>query len=759
MGPTFLRLLMEAPGVAELLSSDFWRHVAAMATVRAMGFNVTPGFDVPPPSVPVLQLRAAGVGLLLDLRGRKLPRVVHWGADLGWLSEDDLVAVADAGAMACEPRPVGLLPGHFDGWPGRTGLSGYRPGRDGPTEFKVVTVHHQHHVGGGGVVEVTACDEAAQLALRLEMQMTPAGLLRTRAAVRNAAVQTPYTLRGLCLALPVPPEATELLDLAARWGRGRVPQRMPFGVGARGRESRRGRTGADASILFAAGAAGFGFRSGEVWALHLGWSGNHRVYAERISSGEAVIAAGELLLGDEVSLAAGEEYISPWLYASYGRGLDEVSERFHRFQRSQRGTPRPRPVVLNTWEAMCFDQDLDRLKELADVGAEVGVERFVLGDGWCRHRRDDHVGLGDWYVDEKVWPNGLHPLIEHVHARDMDFGVWVGPEMVNPDSDLARSHPDWILRTGGRMPPSSRHQQVLDLANPAAYSYILERLDALLTEYPIAFLKWDHNRDLAEADSGPPGIATVNRQTRAVYRLLAELRSRYPALEIESCSSGGTRVDLGILEHTDRIWASDRIDALERQQIQRWTATLLPPELIGSHVGAPRAHITGPRHDLSLRAGTALFGHFGIEWDISRTSPNERAELASWVGLYKEYRELLHTGEMVRCDHPDPSLWVHGVVSVTQHAALFAVVMMQTALTSPPVRIRLPGLDPQTHYRVERVGSDAGAAHRGRAAIKLTGRALAEVGLGMPSQHPDHLELLRITALARPTSEAVAFRK
>ena len=215
----------------------------------------------------------------------------------------------------------------------------------------------------------------------------------------------------------------------------------------------------------------------------------------------------------------------------------------------------------------------------------------------------------------------------------MEFGLWVEPEMVNPDSDLARAHPDWILATGGRQPVLGRKQQVLNLALPDAYSYIRNRLLALLDEYAISYLKWDHNRDLVDAGHYPGGAPGVHDQTAAVYALLDELKQKHPHLEIESCSSGGARIDFGILHRTDRVWASDSNDALERQSIQRWTGLLLPPELVGAHVGPPRSHTSGRRHDLSFRAGTALFGHFGIEWDIASASEQERAELSRWVTL------------------------------------------------------------------------------------------------------------------------------
>ena len=407
-------------------------------------------------------------------------------------------------------------------------------------------------------------------------------------------------------------------------------------------------------------------------------------------------------------------------------------------------------MVLNTWEAVYFDHDLDRLTELARLGAEIGVERYVLDDGWFRHRRDDTAGLGDWYVDEGVWPEGLHPLVDAVRGLGMEFGLWVEPEMINLDSDLARAHPDWVLGTGGRTPLSSRSQQVLDLAHPEAYAHLLERLDALLSEYPIAYLKWDHNRDLLEAGRSPHGTPGVHAQTVAFYRLLDELRARHPGVEIESCSSGGLRVDLEVLEHTDRVWGSDVIDPLERQQIQRWTAQLLPPELVGSHVGAPRAHTTGRTHDLAFRAGTALFGSFGIEWDLTAASEVERKELASWVALYKEMRQLIHTGRTVRAPQHDPAFALHGVVAPDRSEALYALVQLTTPETSVPGAVRLPGLDPDRRYRVQaQAPGDLPDHMRGihpppwlADGVTLPGSVLAHAGLRAPALHPEQLLLL-----------------
>jgi alpha-galactosidase len=717
-----------------------------------------------PETAPVpVHLRAAGVSVVLVTDGARLPAVLHWGADLGELSPADLAELAAATRPGRVPNDIddvariGVLPEHSRGWVGRPGLAGQRDGRAWSPRFELIAYEVHADPGGGGTVRAAGRDDEAALEVRLEIELLASGVLRQRAtvAVPAGADEGPFVVDGLALALPVPPEAAELFDLAGRWGRERAPQRAPFVVGLHSRENRRGRTGPDAPLVLAAGTAGFGFREGEVWAVHVAWSGNHVSYAERLANGAAVLGGGELLLPGEIRLAAGEEYTGPWVYAAHGTGLDGIAARFHTHLRTRRQHPRsPRPVVMNTWEAVYFDHDLDRLVELARVGADVGVERYVLDDGWFRHRRGDKAGLGDWYVDEGVWPQGLHPLVDEVGRLGMQFGLWVEPEMINPDSDLARAHPEWILATGGRMPPLSRFQQVLDLAHPGAYAYILDRLDALLREYPIAYLKWDHNRDLIDAGHGPLGTPGVHGQTRAVYRLIDELRARHPHIEIESCSSGGLRVDLEILERTDRVWASDNIDPLERQQIQRYTVQLLPPELIGAHVGSPRSHSTARTHDLSFRAGTALFGSFGIEWDVTTTSAEERKELAAWVQLYKDVRGLLHTGTVVRADQYDPASALHGVVAADRSAALFALVQLATPLTSVPGTLRLPGLDPDRRYRVTAQPPGAAPALRQRrppawlaTGVELPGRVLAEAGLRAPALNPEQLLLLRLESV------------
>jgi alpha-galactosidase len=715
------------------------------------------------------RLRAASVEVAIDARGGGLPRILHWGPDLGDLTDGDLDRLATAAVppvtsyVLDDPVPVAVLPEHALGYAGFPGVCGHRDDGSGWSPLFTITDIRRQDGSDSAEVVFEAADDTAMLRLHVAVEMLPSGLVRLRARLTNTSASEPYRVESLTVTLPVPPEADELLDLTGRHSRERSPQRQPFHVGTRLRDSRRGHGGHDASLLLIAGTAGFGFRGGEVWGVHLAWSGNYRVYAERLPTGAAaLVGGGELLLPGEVRLGPGESYETPWLYGSYAaHGMDEMSERFHRYIRSRPQHPpasRPRPALINTWEAVYFDTDTDKLLKLADQAAAVGVERFVLDDGWFRGRRGEAAGLGDWYVDLDVWPDGLHPLVDHVRGLGMEFGLWFEPECVSPGSELARHHPDWLMSTGGRLPPLSRLQHVLDLGNADAWNYLLERIDSLLTEYDVGFVKWDINRDIVDGGHLPVGEPGVHRQTIALFELLDELKRRHPGVEIESCAGGGGRVDLAILERTDRIWASDNNDALDRQLIQRWTGLLLPPELVGAHVGAEHAHSTGRTHTTAFRAGTALFGHFGVELDLTTMRAEQRGELAEWLALYKRVRPLIHSGRVVRSDLPDPSLLLHGVVAQDGGEALYALVGMTSPVTQPPGRIRLPGLDQSRRYRLRllkpghvpiqtrRLPPWLAAADPDGPGLELPGSTLATAGIQAPFMRPESLLLLHLEA-------------
>ncbi len=710
-------------------------------------------------------LRAAGVAVLIDAPDGLLPALLHWGGPLPGLTEADAAAIAESSRPVQSPNDVdtparvSLLPEATTGWTGRPGLQGSRNGVAWSTDFRVTEITFNGTPlrgflsAGPGVLRFTAEDAEAQLTLDLEVALSDGGVLTARAGVRNDGTDD-YTVDSLTLAFPVPAEASELLDLAGRWARERMPQRRPFTVGTHLRENRKGRTGSDSAYVMHAGTPGFGFADGEVYGVHTAFSGNHLHFAERVFTGIRLLGGGELLLPGELRLAPGETYTGPLVYGVHGTGLDAVARRFHGVLRARkRRLSTRRPVTYNVWEAVYMDHSLPKLLRLAELAAGVGVERFVLDDGWFGARRHEHAGLGDWVVSDDAWPDGLSPLIDRVNELGMEFGLWFEPEMVNPDSDVAREHPDWILSARTSWPVESRFQQVLNLSIPEAYAHVRDQMMALLDAYPIAYIKWDHNRDLVDAgDQTRGGRPAVHEQTLAYYRLLDELREAHPELEIESCSSGGARVDLEVLQRTDRVWVSDCIDPLERQVMNRWTAQLIPLEYMGSHIASRHSHTTGRRHDIGFRAATAVFGHLGIEWDLTEATEEELAQLTDWVAFYKEHRDLLLGGDLVRMDGPDPHQFVHGVVAPDRSRAVIGLAVTASLDALPGPRVRFRGLDAERRYSVRpvRLGAPQGGLKEPvwfGAGVELTGAALERVGFTPPIINPEQAMLFLVDAV------------
>ncbi|RMI09060.1 alpha-galactosidase [Cellulomonas triticagri] len=703
-------------------------------------------------------MRRDGVGVLLAHPPTGLAQVRHWGRDLGPLTGADLEALAAAGDRQTPPGTIdaaahpALLPQETDGWPGRPGLLLVRDGVPLTPAWQPGPVTADAHAA-----EVVATDPAAGLTLRTRLHLEPGGLLGVEHALRVDG-GSPVEVQWLEAALPVPTRADTVTTFSGRWTREKAPATGPLPRGSLARQTRRGRPGHDQPWLLAL-SEGQGRprdRDGAVWAVHLAWPADVTYRTDRLPDQPTLLGAGELLRPGEAVVAPGEEWTTPTAWFAWSdAGLDGISARFHTFVRSRPQHPRtPRPLVLNTWEAVYFDHDPARVLALADRAAAIGVERFVLDDGWFLARRDDTRGLGDWEVDPAVWPDGLEPLAARVHGHGMQLGLWVEPEMVSLDSDLARAHPDWLLQDLAQVPApdglSFRSQYVLDLARPEAYAHVLGQIDAVVGRLGVDFLKWDHNRDLVDArHAGRPG---VHAQTRALLALVADLNARHPGLEVESCSSGGARSDLGVLDVTDRVWASDSNDAVERQDIQRWTTLLLPPELVGAHVGPPTAHSSGRTVDLSYRLATALTGSAGFEWDVLTCDEDEVAVLTRFAGLYREVRSLLHTGTAVHADVRDPALRVTGAVAPDRSAGLWTVATVATLEDARPEPVRLHGLDPDARYRV-RVRDEVGAARWGwvtppwlaAGEVTLPGRVLGDVGLQIPALWPAQALVLHAT--------------
>lgn len=694
----------------------------------------------------VIHLQGLSADAVID-DSHGVPVIEYWGAPLG---DVDAVSVGVALRRSAVPgsldtvAPLSVVPEGGSGFPGRPGLSGHRQGgtawsaRFQPSGTQLIEAG----------VRVEAFDPVTSL--RLVTTITLGDVLAVECTVHNEGSNR-YLLDGLHPSLPLPAQATVLLTFDGRWVREFQPVRRQWSSGAWSAENRAGRTSHEHPPLLYAGTPGFGEWHGEVWGVHLAWSGNHTMLAEALPDGRRHVQSGELLLPGEVCLEPGQSYTAPTVMGVYGQGLTPASWNFHRWlRRRSRASRSERPVLLNTWEACYFDLSTDRLKELASAAAEVGAERFVLDDGWFGSRRDDTSGLGDWWVSPEVFPDGLHPLIGHVHDLGLQFGIWIEPEMVNPDSELYRAHPDWALVTPGREPVMARNQLVLDLGRPEAFDHVLGQLDALLRDHAIDYVKWDMNRALVDA-SGSDGAAGAHAQTLACYRLLDELRDRHPHVEFESCSSGGGRIDLGVLTRTERVWTSDCNDALERQTIQRGASMLVPPEVMGAHIGPTRSHTTGRVHSLAFRTATAMFGHLGIEWNVLELDAAEREQLRDAVAVHTRFRELLHGGDVVRFDPvangAEPASLAHGVYSRDRREALIAHVQLTSGGSLLPPPLRLPGLDPDLRYCMRQIPLPGSTVAWPASGIMLTGPQLAAHGVQLPRQHPESAVLLHLVAM------------
>ncbi|MFM0154354.1 alpha-galactosidase [Paraburkholderia sediminicola] len=707
-----------------------------------------------------IHLTGHAVSLVLESSADGPPVWRHFGAKTSNL--DDVWPAAAARplppAVLDNDPPLTLLPTHGFGWFNQSALVGSRPDNGGDLDwahdFRQDDMHWDEHA-----LRVTLSDPIAGLGLTLSYALDPdSDVVSTWAEIENRG-DTPFRLDWLAAGcVPLTPEMDHVLGFSGRWTLEFQEHREKLGIAAWRRDNRRGRTSHDSFPGVIAGRT-LADDDGAVLAAHLGWSGNHTIVIEPLTDGRRQLQIGEWLAPGEVVLQKGERYRTPTAYLSFStQGLNGLSANFHRFVRQRvltwpGGRMTPRPVHLNTWEAVYCHHELDDLKSLATAAADVGVERFVLDDGWFHRRDNDRAALGDWWPDARKYPQGLGPLVEHVRHLGMQFGLWVEPEMVNPDSDLYRAHPDWAMRLDGRPLVTGRHQLVLDLANQQVEDYLFEALNTLLHAHPIAYLKWDMNRDLASA--GHRGRAAYRRQVQACYRLLSRLRSSCPTVEIESCASGGGRADYGTLAHMHRVWTSDCNDALTRIGMQRGFMRFFPPEVMGAHIGPAISHTTGRRHEMAFRAAVALFGHLGVEMDVRLLDANERAELVRWITLFKAWRDVAHSGTIYQ-GTVEPSLAWLQVVAPDLGASLIAVYRLVEDANRYAAPVPVKGLDPARRYRVEILhmpvaphftkpsGLLASLADGG---VVLSGATLRDFGLPLPPMPPESAFVIRCNAV------------
>ncbi len=676
-----------------------------------------------------VRLDGTATTLVVDCRG-DLPVVLHWGARLA--ASIDLADLATLAARAAAPGapsvapPMALTPTIGSGWPGRPGLSAHRDGRDWATWTRIAEVRQTP-----GAAEIVSVGDAQ--GVRVTHRLALAGDVLTATTMLTNIGDAPLSVESCdAPALPVPPHIGHWVGFAGRWAGEFQTRSVARAMGALARENRRGRTSHDAFPALLAEAQPDSLAAGEIFGFHLAWSGNHRLWAETLGDGRGYVLLGTLLLPGELQLAPQESYTSPALVAAWSdRGRGGLARAYHAHLRARpdhaRLRAKPRPVHFNTWEAVYFDHRPERLLALADAAAAVGIERFVLDDGWMTGRRSDRVGLGDWTVDAGIYPAGLHPLIDRVASHGMAFGLWVEPEMCTADSAVARAHPDWVLACPPAPQLDFRHQLALDFSRPDVRAHVWAQLDALLKTYRIDYLKWDMNRDLSHP-GGADGRAAARAHVEGLYAVLDRLRQRHPQVEVETCASGGGRADFGMLARTDRIWASDGNDALDRLTIQRGLSLFVPPELIGSHVGPAPDHITGRRLSMQLRVASAMFGHMGVEADLTALDAPDLARLRDGIALHKRHRALIHAGQLHFIDRP-PGEIGFGIVAADGREALFSLTMLAAPVSSFTAPLRLPGLDRARDFLVEPVWPVGPG-------VRATGAMLRDIGYQPPRLAP-----------------------
>jgi alpha-galactosidase len=625
----------------------------------------------------------------------------------------------------------------FFGWPA---IAGHRAGRDFILAFSGWSAGRN-----GAQTVLSASDQVARIGIAITLTDHASGVLSIATRLSNLG-DTDYQLdRCMAASFLAPSGETTITSFTGSWGREFQTRRETLGNGLWMQENRRGRTSHDRLPML------FVETDDQRFGVTLGWSGNHQIAIDRTDDGQRLVHLGELFEPGELILAPGESYQSPTAYAG------PHSEAFHAFVRTELvqwpgGSMSPRPVTLNTWEGNYFDHQLDSLKAQATAAAALGIERFVLDDGWFGKRDDDTTSLGDWDIDPRKYPDGLKPLVDHVTGLGMQFGIWFEPEMVNPLSDLFTAHPDWALQVEGRPLLASRNQLVLDLTRRDVSDYLFSKIDAVLGGHSVSYVKWDMNRDLTHS-GGRDGKAKTAAQTRAVYALMDRVRAAHPDVEIESCASGGGRIDYGALARTYRVWTSDCTDALERLEIQRGASLFVPPEILGSHISADPNHQTNRRHSLSFRALMAMAYHFGVELNPLELSGKERAELALYIETHKRLRPLLHgPGANFRLE-PIDGRYVWGAASAEKIVIIVAQGPQMVGEQPSPLRLpeqitRFGGT-----WRIEtvlpeepdfiRLSDGQKRLLSGEIAFDLANTGLA--GLPLPMLRPESVLLLELT--------------
>ena len=574
---------------------------------------------------------------------------------------------------------------------------------------------------GAQSLEVVLKDISREVYVTLRYSIdADSGILSRSANIENREKQPIVVEQAAAAQWTLPPDRYMLSYLTGRWAGEWTLNQEPIHPGSRVIESRRGSTGHQANPWFAisrdasqknAGPITAAEEYGEVWFGALAWSGSWRLTVEVNELDFVRVTGGFNPFDFRYKLNPGEHLETPVFYGGYSdHGLGGASRVLHRFEIANvlphAPNPKPRPVIYNSWEATEFKVDEPGQVALAEKAASIGVDRFVMDDGWFGQRKTDHAGLGDWYVNPEKFPNGLKPLIDKVHGLGMDFGLWVEPEMVNPDSDLYRKHPDWVLNFPGRPRSEQRNQLVLNLARSDVRDYVEGFLDKLLSENDIAFLKWDYNRNWSEPGWDQVPVDQQQRvyieYIRNLYAILSDLRKKHPNVDIESCSGGGGRVDLGILHYTDEVWPSDNTDPFDRLSMQDGFSYAYPPQIMMAWVTDSPHWLNSRSTSLTYRMLSSMQGSLGIGANLNHWTAEDFATAKRLIAAYHSVQPTIVRGDLYRLISPRDGSEMSSTESVARdknQAVVFAFTHSTQEGRGFPL-LQLQGLDPDAEYQL-----------------------------------------------------------
>ena len=641
---------------------------------------------------------------------------LYWGGRIG--AHDAVPAAMGIPGIASFDSPYNNTPQEYAGW--GSGLF-HEPAlkvtfSDGVRDLVL------HYVSSSQPdehsLEVVLRDISRAVTVTLHYRMDAETGILARSATIESKEQQPIVIeQAAAAAFALPPAHYTLNYLSGGWGGEWTLNQETIRQGQRVLESRRGSTGHQLNPWFAIARGDAGEEHGETWFGALAWSGSWRITVEQDQVDSVRVTGGFNPFDFGYPLKTGEKLETPVFYAGYTQhgygGASRLLSRFtlqHVLPRTENSSsvPKPRPVIYNSWEATEFAVTATGQEELAEKAAALGIQRFVMDDGWFGQRKTDHAGLGDWYVNKDKFPDGLKPLIDKVHALGMDFGLWVEPEMVNPDSDLYRAHPDWVLNFPGRPRSEERQQLVLNLARKDVRDYVYGFLDKLLSENQIAFLKWDYNRNWSEPGWDQLPAAEQKKVyvefTRNLYSILAELRAKHPGVEIESCSGGGGRVDLGILHYTDEVWPSDNTDPFDRLVLQDGFSRAYPVQVMMAWVTDSPHWLNNRTTSVTYRLLSSMQGSLGIGGNLNKWSAEDLATTKRLIAAYRAVQKTITQGDLYRLISPVDGQGNESEFSATEtvspdkaQAVFFAFVHSTREGRSFP-RLQLLGLDPAATY-------------------------------------------------------------